>query len=167
MIQDINYKLNVESRLDHFLKHSLPNISRTKIQKLIKIGNIKVDGYIVKPSFILKGNEVINIIDDLIEKDEITVPEKIDLDIIYEDEDILVINKKSGIVVHPGIKNSSGTLLNGLLYYCSNLSNVNDRPGVIHRLDKETSGAIIFAKKDYAHYFIFPNNSKLIIFNIQ
>ena len=151
----ITYNLDDGVRLDHFLNSELSEFSRSKIQKLIKAGKITVNGFIIKPSFILKNGSVIDILENKINSGLEVRPEKIDLDILYEDEDIIAVNKSSGIVVHPGINNYSGTLLNGLLYYCNHLSNVDEnRPGIIHRLDKETSGLIIIAKNDFSHYFI-------------
>ena len=155
MNKNIKYNLSQEIRLDKFLKEQTSEFSRTKIQEYIKSGIVRVDDYNVKPSYLLKkGQNITFEVDNVVLKRNDLLPEKIKLDVIYEDDDIIVINKTSGIVVHPGIGNKNGTLLNGLLYHCSDLSNVNDRPGVIHRLDKETSGAIIFAKNDYAHFFI-------------
>ena len=151
----ITYNSDKIIRLDNFLNSEFPEHSRTKIQKLIKAGKITVDQFIVKPSFILNAGSVINILEDFIDNKNILKAEKISLDILYEDDDIIAINKKSGLVVHPGINNYSGTLLNGVLYYCNQLSTLDQtRPGIIHRLDKETSGLIIVAKNDFSHYFI-------------
>ena len=151
----ITYNSDKIIRLDNFLNSEFPEYSRTKIQKLIKAGKITVDQFIVKPSFILNAGSVINILEDFIDNKIILKAEKISLDILYEDDDIIAINKKSGLVVHPGINNYSGTLLNGILYYCNQLSTLDQtRPGIIHRLDKETSGLIIVAKNDFSHYFI-------------
>ena len=155
-MKELVYNNEKETRLDHYLKEILPDISRTKIQKLIKYGLIKVDNFIVKPSFILKNKKIISYDESTsIEEDNYLVPEKMDLDIIYEDDHIAVINKPAGIVVHPGIGNKNGTLLNGMLYHFKELSSIDSqRPGVIHRLDKFTSGIIIFAKTDKSHYSI-------------
>ena len=151
----ITYNLDDEIRLDHFLNSELSEFSRSKIQKLIKAGKITVNSFIVKPSFILKNGSIIDILENKVNSENEVKPEKINLNILYEDDDIIAVNKSSGIVVHPGINNYTGTLLNGLLYYCNNLSNVDEnRPGIIHRLDKETSGLIIIAKNDFSHYFI-------------
>jgi len=161
--QNIIYKLNNELRLDKFLKQELPEFSRTKIQQYIKSGIIKVDGYNIKSSYLLKLNQIISLDDNiLLNNEESLLPENMMLNILHEDDHIIVINKKAGIVVHPGIGNKNGTLLNGVLHHCSNLSDFNGRPGVIHRLDKGTSGVIIFAKTDKAHYHIseqFANRS--------
>ena len=133
----------------------MKNFSRTKIQKLIKAGKITVDDFLVKPSFILKTNSLIEISEDLPNDDSKIIPEDINIQILYEDDDVVAVNKQAGIVVHPGINNYSGTLLNGLMYHYKTLSNINkNRPGIIHRLDKETSGVILIAKNDFAHYYI-------------
>ena len=143
-------------RLDLFLLEHLKDISRTKIQKLISEGIIKVDEFIVKPSYKLKGNECISIQEyEHAQKGSYIEKQNIPLNILYEDEHILALNKNSGIVVHPGINNHSGTLLNGLMYHYKSLSKINiNRPGIIHRLDKETSGVILIAKNDFSHYYI-------------
>ena len=154
MYKKIKYNLNTEVRLDKYLSDHLSNLSRTKIQKLIQLGSVQVDDYIVKSSYKLKQDQIITI--DIIEVESETKikAQNIKLNIIYEDEQIIVVNKQSGIIVHPGVGNKDNTMLNGLMHHCSNLSNISNRPGVIHRLDKETSGVIVFAKTDRAHYFI-------------
>ena len=155
MNKKIKYKSESSSRIDSFLKTKFPEFSRTKIQKLIKNGCFTVDDFAVKPSFMLTNGRVIKF-DEIKNEDKCDlVPEKINLNIIYEDDDIIAINKDPGIVVHPGIGNHNGTLLNGILYHFKKLSNVDfNRPGIIHRLDKETSGLILIAKNDHSHYFI-------------
>ena len=155
MEKEIYNKNNKNVRLDIFLSDYFQNISRNKIKNLIIAGKIKVNGSIVKPSFILTSDECISISDfDLNPKHNIE-KENIPLKIIYEDDSIMVVNKHAGIVVHPGAGNPNGTLLNALLYYSSSLSKLNqDRPGIVHRLDKDTSGIIIIAKTDEAHFNI-------------
>ena len=150
------YSLSTSLRLDKYLKDKLPNLSRTNIQKMIDNNLVLVDDFPVKSSFKLKSNQIIQInSQDFKDKKDSLKPQKMNLNIIYEDNHILVINKDSGIVVHPGIGNKEFTLLNGVLDYCENLSIMNnDRPGVIHRLDKDTSGVIVFAKNNESHYFI-------------
>ena len=165
MKSKIIYLSDDESRLDQFLKIQIAELSRTKIQKMILDGKITVDSFIVKPSYNLKKNAIILINKAIEHTSANLLPEKIDLDIIHEDQDIIAINKPPGLIVHPGIKNRTGTLLNGLIYYCNKLSAVdNTRPGIIHRLDKETSGIIIIAKNNYSHYFISEQfaNRKII-----
>ena len=152
-----SFKYNSEEqiRLDQYLKLKMEKFSRTKIQKLIKAGKITVDDFNVKPSFILKSNSMIDICDDLPSDSSKIIPEELNIQILYEDDDLVAINKEAGIVVHPGINNYTGTLLNGLIYHYKSLSKINEnRPGIIHRLDKETSGVILIAKNDFAHYFI-------------
>ncbi len=156
MKKTFKYNLDTPDRLDKYLKNKLPNLSRTNIQKLIEKNLVLIDGYSVKSSFQLKFNQTIQIdTKDFKNKKSHLKPQKMKLEILYEDNDILVLNKESGMVVHPGIGNTSHTLLNGVLDYCENLSVMNnDRPGVIHRLDKDTSGAIVFAKNNESHYYI-------------
>jgi 23S rRNA pseudouridine1911/1915/1917 synthase len=139
-------------RLDQFLTSKLTDISRSKIKLLINNGKILVDGNKVKASYMLKENELIDCDLTFEESHDDLIPEKMELNIIYEDKYLAVINKPSGLVVHPGSGNYTGTLLNGLLYHFKDLSLVNNtRPGIVHRLDKETSGVIIIAKTDIVH----------------
>ena len=141
-------------RIDQFLVNKYPTLSRSKIQFLIKNNHITVNGSQIKPSLKLNGGEIIK--GDIVEvfSDQLQ-PQKIELDIIYEDDDIVVINKPSGMVVHPGSGNHSNTLVNALIYHFESLSDKNNaRPGIIHRLDKETSGVLIVAKNNYAHDYI-------------
>ena len=140
-------------RLDLFIANQCSNLSRNKIKKLIISGDITVDGFVVKPSFILKSKEHIKINFIASNDNESYLKQDIPLDILFEDKNIIVVNKQSGIVVHPGTGNKEGTLLNGLLFYNENLSNLNKkRPGIVHRLDKDTSGVILIAKTDEAHH---------------
>ncbi|MBP3921072.1 MAG: RluA family pseudouridine synthase [Bacilli bacterium] len=146
-------KLNVETnnlRIDTYLIDKLEK-SRNKIQTMIKNENILVNGSKTKPSYIIKENDIIDI--DEIEENINIKPEKMDLDIVYEDNDIIIINKKNGVVVHPGTGNYTGTLVNGLLYYSKKLSKINGefRPGIVHRIDAYTTGLIMIAKNDKAH----------------
>lgn len=138
-------------RIDNYLINLL-DISRSKVQKRLENGNILVNHNIVKNSYSIKENDEIEV-EELIEEDLKAVPEKMDLDIVYEDDDIIVVNKKNGIVVHPAIGNKSGTLVNGLLYYSKNLSSKNGefRPGIVHRIDAYTTGLLVVAKNDKAH----------------
>ena len=138
-------------RLDKYLIDKL-DISRSKVQEMIKENLVLVNERVVKNSYILKLDDEIKIIGELKKEDSVN-PEKMDLDIIYEDEDVIVINKPSGLVVHPAAGNYNNTLVNGLLYYTKNLSSSNgeDRPGIVHRIDKDTSGLMIVAKNDKAH----------------
>ena len=133
-------------RLDAYLSDNL-DISRSKIQKLIKQDKILVNGKSVNSSYIVKENDKIVVNDEL--DFEITVePENIDLDIVYEDEYLLIINKRSGMVVHPAPGNYTGTLVNALLYYLNRGKTNNLRPGIVHRIDKDTTGVLVVAKDD-------------------
>ena len=137
-------------RIDKYLMNET-EMSRSKIQKLIENGNILVNDKNVKTSYSVKTDDVITILDA---DDEIDiVPENIPLDIVYEDEYLLVVNKPSGMVVHPAPGNYSGTLVNALMYHCNNLSSVNGtvRPGIVHRIDADTSGLLLVAKNDMVH----------------
>jgi len=150
-----NYSFTVEEtrlRLDQYLVSKLPNISRSKIQNLIKLGQVTINGETVKSSLILQGHEAIQCkIQTHIA--DVSIPgEVMDLNLIFEDDYIAVINKPTGLVVHPGNGNCSGTLLNGLVHYFNDLSRQGSmRPGIVHRLDKDTSGVIIIAKDDKSH----------------
>lgn len=141
-------------RLDKYLIDKL-DISRSKVQEMIKQDLVLVNEKVVKNSYILKLDDVIEVTGELKKEDSVN-PEKMDLDIIYEDEDVIVINKPSGLVVHPAAGNYNNTLVNGLLYYTKNLSSSNgeERPGIVHRIDKDTSGLMIVAKNDKAHEFL-------------
>jgi len=139
-------------RLDTYLsKTSLP-FSRSKIKKKIKDEGILVNGEGSKPSYIVKKGDIIEAVYKARAPFKIN-PQKIPISILYEDRDIIVLNKQKGIVVHPAKGNSDGTLVNALLYHCSDLSEGSalDRPGVIHRLDADTTGVIVFAKSERAH----------------
>ena len=141
-------------RLDKYLIDKF-DISRSKVQEMIKQDLVLVNEKVVKNSYILKLDDVIEVTGELKKEDSVN-PEKMDLDIIYEDEDVIVINKPSGLVVHPAAGNYNNTLVNGLLYYTKNLSSSNgeERPGIVHRIDKDTSGLMIVAKNDKAHEFL-------------
>ena len=144
-------------RLDILLSEKIPDFSRTYLKKIIENQNVRVDNKIISsPSKKIKGDQQIQISIRLEEK--VTVkPKKIKLDIVYEDNNILVINKPSGMVVHPGAGNYKDTLVNALIYkYRNNLSNINGpiRPGIVHRIDKDTSGLLVVAKNNFAHNFL-------------
>ena len=139
-------------RLDIFLSSKFDFLSRSKIKKLIVNGQILINNQKIKPSLILEGGEQIYC--DLEDSNDQIVlePQNIELDILFEDEYFLVINKPFGMVVHPGNGNRQNTLANGLLYYLKNISSTKSiRPGIVHRLDKDTSGVIVTAKNDRAH----------------
>ena len=133
-------------RLDSFLSDEL-EISRSKVQKLIKEGKVLVNGKVVNSSYQVRIDDVIEVNDEL--DYEINVePEDIPLDIVYEDDDLIIINKKSGMVVHPAPGHYTGTLVNALLYKYGKLAGDKFRPGIVHRLDKDTSGLMIVAKNE-------------------
>ena len=151
-------KLVVETddntRIDTYLSSNEEvDLTRAKIQTLIKNGNILVNNKPIKNSYkVQNGDEiVINYVEENLD----IKPEDIKLDIVYEDDDVIVVNKESGMVVHPAVGNTSGTLVNALMGY-SELSKVNDefRPGIVHRIDKDTSGLLLVAKNDKAHLFL-------------
>ena len=139
------------TRADVFLAAKL-GVSRSNMQKLLEDGRVKRGEKIIKANYKVRAGEMFVV--DIPEPEPIeAVPENIPLDIIYEDDDVVVLNKARGMVVHPAPGNYTGTLVNALLYHCSNLSGINSaiRPGIIHRLDKDTSGIMIVAKNDAAH----------------
>jgi len=137
-------------RLDKFLAKEIGFLSRTKINNLIETGAVTVDEKVKKPSFHLRAEQLI-FVDIQEEKNELK-PYEFKVNIIHEDDDIVIVNKQTGLVVHPPQKNYRKTLVNALLYLKKDLSNKNSlRPGVVHRLDKETSGVMVLAKNDYSH----------------
>ena len=139
-------------RLDVYLSEKLSGVSRSHIQKNIAAGLITVDGKKVKPGYKLAGGEFISVQDEEPVATEF-LPENLPLDILYEDPDIIVVNKARGMTVHPADTVKSGTLVNALLFHCKDLSGINGvkRPGIVHRLDKDTSGVMVVAKNDSAH----------------
>jgi 23S rRNA pseudouridine1911/1915/1917 synthase len=139
-------------RIDLFLSQEDLGLSRAHIQKLISDHNILVNNRPTKSSYKIRGGEKIDIEVPPLEKPSLE-PEDISLDIVYEDSDLLVVNKKAGMVVHPAAGNYSHTLVNALLFHCKDLSGINGvlRPGIVHRLDKGTSGLLVVAKNDAAH----------------
>ena len=141
-------------RIDKFLQSQIKNLSRTRLQALIRDGQLKINQVIVKnPSKKIKNEDKIEI-NFPPAKEAFIKPSKISLDILYEDDDVIVINKSPGVVVHPGAGNYENTIVNGLLHlYKNNLSSVGGklRPGIVHRIDKDTSGVIVVAKNDNAH----------------
>lgn len=143
---------NVGKRIDVFLSESLDSVSRNQVKRLIDEGNVTCNDKIIKSNYKMRENDVLKI--SIPEPKELElVAEDIPLDIVYEDEDIIVVNKKKGMVVHPAAGNYTGTLVNALLYRCKNLSSINGviRPGIVHRIDKDTSGVLVVAKNDIAH----------------
>ncbi len=143
--------LKNNERIDKYLS-DVVEYSRNIVSKMLLNGDIVVNGNLVKPSYKVKVNDCIEIIKEYQEESDL-VPVEMDLNILYEDEDIMVINKPTGIVVHPGSGNKENTLANGLLYYTNNLSDLNGegRPGIVHRIDKDTSGIMLVCKSNKAH----------------
>jgi len=139
-------------RLDIFLSKAREDISRSRWQALIKEGAVTVDGRPAKPSLVLAGGERVAFALPSAQPAELAA-EDISLNIVYEDADILVVDKPQGMVVHPAAGHSSGTLVNALLNHCRDLSGINGvaRPGIVHRIDKDTSGLLVVAKHDAAH----------------
>ena len=150
--EDFNNK-----RIDQVVAHQFPKVSRTKVNKIIKSNLLKLNGRILNdPSAKVKLGDQIEF-ENLQEEIVNLVPKKMDLKIVFEDEDIIIIDKPIGMVVHPGAGNFENTMVNGLLYHCKNkLSGISgeDRPGIVHRIDKDTSGLLVVAKNDQAHAFI-------------
>ena len=151
-----HYALPESQRLDHFLVVQLPEYSRSFLQGLINQGQVIVDGTIIKKTgYKLEGSQTIVITIPPPEPSDL-VPETIPLDIIFENEDLLVVNKAAGMVVHPSAGHTSGTLVHAILAHVPDLKGIGGvrRPGIVHRLDKETSGLIVIAKNDRAHQFL-------------
>ena len=145
----IKVEEEITSRLDTYLAEKL-ELSRSKIQKLIKEDLVTVNGKNVNGSYQVKLNDEIEVNDDLDYEMKVE-PENIPLDIVYEDDDLLVINKPSGMVVHPAAGHYTGTLVNALLYHFNIESKDKIRPGIVHRLDKDTSGVMLVAKNEWTH----------------
>lgn len=153
-----SYELKIEQeeegeRLDVILSSNIEDLSRNYIQKLIEKGAVTINGVIEESKkYKVKKNDKVSIIVPEPQKLEL-IPENIPLDIIYEDLDLIVVNKPKGMVVHPAVGNYTGTMVNALLYHCKNLSTINGviRPGIVHRIDKDTSGILVVAKNDKSH----------------
>jgi len=138
-------------RIDKFLMNRIENASRNKIQLAVKSGSIKVNNISVKQNYRVKPSDEIKVMFSYPPFENLLKPEKIDFQIIYEDRDLLVVNKPPNLVVHPGHGNYSGTLLNGILYHVKDLpENNSGRPGLVHRIDKDTSGLLVVAKSEIA-----------------
>ena len=140
-------------RIDRYLSDSNEDLSRSYIQKLLKEQKVTVQGTFVKANYKVQAGDVITVeVPDMAEPD--ILPEDIPLDILYEDEDVLVVNKPKGMVVHPSAGHTTGTLVNAIMAHCKeNLSGINGvlRPGIVHRIDKDTTGALLVCKNDNAH----------------
>lgn len=154
-MENLVFNINVEEqgqRIDKYLSTVVEGKSRSFVQGLIDEEKVKANGKIIKSNYKVKNNDLIEVhMPDPVELN--VVAEEMDLNIVYEDEDVLVVNKDKGVVVHPAPGNYTGTLVNGILYHCSDLSGINGviRPGIVHRIDKDTSGILVIAKNDEAH----------------
>lgn len=161
------YKIEVpegkkKERLDVFLTHHIENATRNKVQKLIEEGLVKVNGSSEKSNYKVNPFDFIDVEIPVSPRPENAEPEDIPLEIIYEDEYLLIINKPAGMVAHPAYANYTGTLVNALLHHSKTLSNVNEpgRPGIVHRIDKNTSGILVIAKDDWTHAKLAEQFSK-------
>ncbi len=145
-------KKHARMRIDRHLVTALPELSRSRIQQLIRSGSVRLNGAITRPHQLVRTGDQIELTNPPPEKIE-TRPEAIPLEILFEDDDLIVINKPAGMTVHPGAGHHEHTLVNALLHHCSTLSGIGgkERPGIVHRLDKETSGCLVAAKNDIAH----------------
>ncbi|OLB00474.1 MAG: RNA pseudouridine synthase [Verrucomicrobia bacterium 13_2_20CM_54_12] len=139
-------------RLDQFMAKRLPEFSRSRLQQLIRDGFVRLNDSTSRPRQIVRGGDKIELTEPPLEKIEM-LPEVIPLEILFEDDDLIVINKSPGLVVHPGAGHREHTLVNALLNHCATLSGIGgkERPGIVHRLDKETSGCLVVAKNDPTH----------------
>lgn len=138
-------------RVDKFLMNFIENATRNKIQQAAKAGNILVNEVAVKSNHKIKPNDVVRVVLEYPPYENLLVAEDIPLHIVFEDDDVIVVNKPAGMVVHPGHGNYSGTLVNGLIHHIENLpTNSNERPGLVHRIDKDTSGLLVIAKTEHA-----------------
>ena len=139
-------------RVDKFIHDKVQKISRNKVQIAIKTGNLKVNGKLVKSSYKVQPHDVITIFVQHEEEFQTIQPENLNLDIVYEDDEVIIIDKRAGLVVHPGIGNRTGTLVNGLMYLKDNWPQINgeQRPGIVHRLDKDTTGLLVAGKTEWA-----------------
>jgi len=141
----------VPLRVDKFLMNFIENATRNKIQQAAKAGNILVNDVVVKSNHKVKPYDVVRVVLAYPPHENLLVAEDIPINIVYEDDDVIVVNKEPGMVVHPGHGNYSGTLVNGLIHHIENLpTNSNERPGLVHRIDKDTSGLLVVAKTEFA-----------------
>lgn len=153
MLQEHNFIIKEETgRLDKVLTELLPKITRSHIQQWIKEGNVLVNGEQLKPNYKVQVGDDISIIEPELVSLEV-LAEDIPIEIVYQDEDVVVVNKAQGMVVHPSAGHQTGTLVNALMHHITDLSGINGtiRPGIVHRIDKDTSGLLMVAKNDVAH----------------
>ena len=151
-----------KQRLDLYLTNLIENATRSKIQKLIEAKYVTVNGNFVKASYQIMPGDIVDAIIPISARPEEVEPEEIPLDIIYEDDYLLIVNKAAGMVAHPAYANYTGTLVNALLHHTQKLSDINEpgRPGIVHRIDKNTSGLLVVAKDDWTHAQLAAQFSK-------
>ena len=138
-------------RVDKFLMNFIENATRNKIQQAIKAGNVLVNNNSVKSNHRIKAHDIVKVVLAHPPHENLLVPEDLPINIVHEDEEVIVVNKAAGMVVHPGHGNYSGTLVNALIYHFENLpENSNERPGLVHRIDKDTSGLLVVAKTEFS-----------------
>ncbi len=140
------------ARIDHFLAAQVPTLSRSRLQALLREGHATLNGALVRPSVKLRAGDTVALLEPPPVASETTAQE-IALEVLFEDDDLIVLNKAAGMVVHPAAGNWDGTIVNALLHHCTALSGIGgtQRPGIVHRLDKDTSGCLVAAKSDLAH----------------
>jgi len=151
-----------KERIDTFLANTIENATRSRIQKLIDAELVAVNGKIVRANYQVKPFDIIEAVQPISPRPEDNEPENIPLDIVYEDEYLIVVNKPAGMVAHPAYANFTGTLVNALLHHTKSLSDLNapGRPGIVHRIDKNTSGLLVVAKDDFTHAKLAEQFSK-------
>ncbi len=167
LIKEKKYRFEIppgksKERLDVFLTNSIENATRSKVQQLIENQFVTVNDKFVKPSYIVQPNDIIIANQPITPRPEEAEPEDIPLNIIFEDDHLLVVNKPAGMVAHPAFANYTGTLVNALLHHTKKLSGFNEpgRPGIVHRIDKDTSGLLVVAKDDFTHAKLAEQFSK-------
>ncbi|MCU7495210.1 MAG: RluA family pseudouridine synthase [Ignavibacteria bacterium] len=151
-----------KERVDVYLTNLIENATRSKIQKLLEAGLVLVNGSAVRANYKVSPQDVVDVRIPISPRPENAMPEEIPLDIVYEDEYLLIVNKPAGMVAHPAYANYTGTLVNALLHHSRTLSNLNEpgRPGIVHRIDKDTSGILVVAKDDVTHAKLAAQFSK-------
>ena len=137
-------------RIDQWLRHKMANISRNRIQKILEAEGILVNEVAVRSNYRVKPGDEVKVMLPFEQKEFVLIPEDLPIDVVYEDDDLLVVNKEAGMVVHPGFNNFTGTLVNALVYRYNNLpqKDIDHRPGLVHRIDKDTSGLLVVGKRD-------------------
>lgn len=167
LVSQKKYRIEVpegkkKERIDIFLTHFIENATRSKVQKLINENQVIVNGRSVKSNYLVKPLDIIEASHPISPRPEFAEPEEISLDIVYEDEYLIIVNKPAGMVAHPAYANYTGTLVNALLHHTKKLSALNQegRPGIVHRIDKNTSGLLVVAKDDWTHAKLAEQFSK-------